>query len=101
TLSVLFSGQQAARDVALITEDGRESTFGELERAVLELAGRLRAIGVERGDRVALVLANGPEFVQILLAITTLGAAAAPLNLAYTGDEPSSSLAALEPRLLP
>jgi acyl-CoA synthetase (AMP-forming)/AMP-acid ligase II len=101
TLSVLFSGLRAARDVALVApEDGRESTFGELERAVLELAGRLRAIGVERGDRVALVLANGPELVQILLAITTLGAAAAPLNPAYTVDEHSFYLADLEPRLL-
>src|SRR5258705_10871697 len=101
TLSVLFSGQREARDVALVSpDDGRQSTFGELERAVLELAGRLRAIGVERGDRVALVLPDGPEFVQILLAITTLGAAAAPLNPAYTVDEHSFYLADLEPRLL-
>jgi acyl-CoA synthetase (AMP-forming)/AMP-acid ligase II len=101
TLSALFSAERRTRDVALVTpEEGRESTFGELEHAVLELAGRLRAIGVERGDRVALVLPNGPEFVQILLAITMLGAAAAPLNPAYTVDEYAFYLADLEPRLL-
>ncbi len=100
-LSVLFTGESRAGDAALVTpEDGQGRTFGELERTILELAGRLRAIGVERGDRVALVLPNGPELVQILLAITTLGAAAAPLNPAYTVDEHSFYLADLAPRLL-
>jgi acyl-CoA synthetase (AMP-forming)/AMP-acid ligase II len=101
TLSVLFSAERTAQDVALVApEDGRAITFGELERVVGELAGRLRAIGVERGDRVALVLPNGPEFVQLLLAITSLGAAAAPLNPAYTVDEHSFYLADLDPRAL-
>ena len=101
TLSALFSGEARAKDVAVVTpEEDLKTTFGELEHAVFELAGRLRAIGVERGDRVALVLPNGPEFVQILLAITTLGAAAAPLNPAYTVDEFTFYLADLQPRLL-
>jgi acyl-CoA synthetase (AMP-forming)/AMP-acid ligase II len=101
TLSTLFTGEANGPEVALISpEDGQEITFASLEQAVLGIAGRLRVIGVERGDRVALVLPNGPEFVQILLAITTLGAAAAPLNPAYTVDEHSFYLGDLEPRLL-
>ncbi len=67
---------------------------------MFQLAGRLCAVGVERGDRVAVVLPNGPEFVQVLLAITMLGAAAAPLNPAYTADEYSFYLGDLQPRLL-
>jgi acyl-CoA synthetase (AMP-forming)/AMP-acid ligase II len=64
------------------------------------LAGRLAAAGVRRGDRVALALPNGPEFIQLLLAIATLGAAAAPLNPAYTPDEFAFYLGDVEPRLL-
>jgi acyl-CoA synthetase (AMP-forming)/AMP-acid ligase II len=101
TLSALFTGDVEQQRVALVSpEDGRVITFAALERTVLQLAGRLRAIGVERGDRVAVTLPNGPEFVQILLAVTTLGAAAAPLNPAYTADEYSFYLGDLKPRLL-
>jgi oxalate---CoA ligase len=101
TLSALFTDGVEKQNVALISpEDGHAITFAALERAVLQLAGRLSAVGVERGDRVAVVLPNGPEFVQILLAITTLGAAAAPLNPAYTADEHSFYLGDLQPRLL-
>jgi acyl-CoA synthetase (AMP-forming)/AMP-acid ligase II len=101
TLSALFTGGPEKQATALISpEDGHAITFASLEREVFRLAGQLRAIGVERGDRVALVLPNGPEFVQILLAITTLGAAAAPLNPAYTADEHAFYLGDLEPRLL-
>jgi acyl-CoA synthetase (AMP-forming)/AMP-acid ligase II len=67
---------------------------------VLRLAGLLRSIGVERRECVALVLPNGPEFVQLLLAITALGAAAAPLNPAYTSDEYAFYLEDLQPRLV-
>ncbi len=64
------------------------------------LAGQLAALGVGRGDRVALVAPNGPEIVQLILAITALGAAAAPLNPAYTADEYAFYLGDLAPRLL-
>ena len=101
TLSALFTGEAEEQATALVSpEDGHSITFASLEREVFRLAGQLRAIGVERGDRVALVLPNGPEFVQILFAITTLGAAAAPLNPAYTADEHAFYLGDLEPRLL-
>ncbi|WP_050928389.1 acyl--CoA ligase [Aestuariivita boseongensis] len=51
-----------------------------------KVAGQLHAVGVGRGDRVAIVLPNGPEmavaFVTIAQAATT-----APLNPAYREDE--------------
>src|ERR671930_207780 len=101
TLSALLSGDTRARDVALLSpEDGRRTTFAELEQAVLRLAGLLRSTGIERNDRVGLVLPNGPELIQMLLAVTMLGAAAAPLNPAYTVDEYAFYLDDLQPRLL-
>jgi acyl-CoA synthetase (AMP-forming)/AMP-acid ligase II len=81
-------------------EDPRALTYGELASTVDELAAELASLGVERGDRVAIALPAGPEFVELLLAITSLGAAAAPLNPSYTEPEFSFYLDDLRPRAL-
>ena len=49
---------------------------------------------------MALTLPNGPDFVLLLLAVTALGAAAAPLNPAYTQAEFAFFLDDIAPRLL-
>ena len=88
-------------DVALIEADaGRSVSFGELRADVDQIAGRLAAVGVHRGDRVAIVAPEGPRFVRLLLATTALGAAAAPLNPAYTTEEFRFYLDDLAPRLV-
>ncbi len=82
------------------TDEGNGLSHGQLGEAVESLARRLRTLGIERRERVALVLPNGPEFLQLLLAIASLGAAAAPLNPTYTRDEYAFYLDDLDPRLL-
>jgi acyl-CoA synthetase (AMP-forming)/AMP-acid ligase II len=99
-LSAIFGGRATCNTAVVSPEGGGELRLDELESAAVALAGRLRSIGVERGDRVALVLPNGPEFLIVLLAIVLLGAAAAPLNPAYTRDEYSFYLGDLDPRVL-
>ena len=75
-------------DVALIEpEAGRRVTYGELRAEIGHLAGRLAAAGIRSGDRAAIVVPDGPLFVRVLLATTSLGAAAAPLTPSYTTDE--------------
>ena len=94
---------EAGRDSApalVCPDDEVVLSFGELAERVDDLARRLSSAGVEHGDRVALALPNGPEIVQLLLAVTALGATAAPLNPAYTRDEFSFYLGDLQPRLL-
>ena len=93
----------AGRDDApalVCPDDEAVLSFEELAYRVDDLARRLSSAGIERGDRVALALPNGPEIVQLLLAVTALGATAAPLNPAYTRDEVSFYLGDLQPRLL-
>jgi acyl-CoA synthetase (AMP-forming)/AMP-acid ligase II len=86
---------------ALVTaDDGARATYSELGGRVEQLARRLAGAGVSRGDRVALALPNGPEIVELLLAIAAMGAAAAPLNPAYTRDEFAFYLGDIAPRLL-
>ena len=70
--------------------------IGAPEREVLthqglrELASRtvtaLNAMGIGRGDRVAMVLPNGPEMAAAFIAIAC-GATTAPLNPAYRAEE--------------
>ena len=61
--------------VAVRTKDDAVSlTYGELLARVDALAGGLAGLGVRRGDAVALMLANRPEFHVADLAAATLGA---------------------------
>jgi acyl-CoA synthetase (AMP-forming)/AMP-acid ligase II len=99
-LDALLEGAPAEAVAIVCPEDGAPRSYGALQGVIAELAGLLSAAGVERGDRVAMVLPNGPEIIETLFALALLGAAAAPLNPAYTVDEYAFYLEDLEPRLL-
>jgi len=83
--AILARGRQGS--ALIVPEDGQPVTFAQLAERIEALASSLAASGVRRGDRVAFALPNGPEVIQLLLAITALGAAAAPLHPAYTHAE--------------
>ena len=70
----------------LVYEDERVS-FAAWHRAVAALAGELRALGVTKGDRVALASRNLPEWPVVFFAVTVLGAICVPLNAWWTGAE--------------
>lgn len=54
---------------------------------VRRLAARLAALGVSRGDTVAVMLPNGAEFVASMFAAWHVGAALTPINAALTDEE--------------
>ncbi|PCG84243.1 peptide synthetase [Streptomyces sp. WZ.A104] len=59
--------------------DGRARwSYADLHRHSLRLASLLHERGVRRGDRVVLVLPNGPEFVALFWAVLRLGAVVVP-----------------------
>jgi hypothetical protein len=63
-----------------ITAPGRVPLmFGRLWSHIESVAGALRAAGIGRNDRVALVLPNGPEMASAFVSVST-AATAAPLN---------------------
>ncbi len=74
-------------------------TFGQLHDTVLRLAGQLRSLGINRNDRVATVLPNGPEMAITFLA-TASCATVAPLNPNYRPDEFSFYLRDLDVKAL-
>jgi long-chain acyl-CoA synthetase len=72
--------------VALYFE-GQTITYKELNLRANRVANGLRGLGVEKGDRVAIMLPNIPEFVYALLGTLKLGAIAVPFNTLYKGGE--------------
>jgi acyl-CoA synthetase (AMP-forming)/AMP-acid ligase II len=78
---------------ALVVPESRVSlSYAALQRALDRAVGRLAALGVREGDRVALVAANGPALVVAFLAVVAGGAAAAPLNPALSVAELTAEL---------
>lgn len=71
---------------AILTAEGAVLSHGRLRAETARLADRLRALGVGHGDRVAIVLENGPEMAVAFLAAAAAGAAA-PLNPLYRTEE--------------
>lgn len=68
--------------VALVS--GEDSvTYSELESLVGRVAGGLKALGVEKDDRVAMVIGNSVEFVVVMFAVARLGAVSVPLNIRH------------------
>src|SRR5205823_6115061 len=87
TLRAILAGAPDAATALIAPETERQWSYGALRAQVAALAARLAAMGIRRGDRVAIVLPNGPEIVAAFLAVVHGGAVAAPLNPAYTPDE--------------
>jgi crotonobetaine/carnitine-CoA ligase len=69
----------------LITDKVRIS-FASAELSCNRLATGFKALGIGRGNRVALYMTNGPEMVLLALALNKLGAIWVPTNTDYKGE---------------
>jgi long-chain acyl-CoA synthetase len=67
--------------------EGKEISYEQLNENVNKLANGLKSLGIEKGDRVAIMLPNIPDFVYSMYAIQKLGAIAVPFNTMYKGRE--------------
>ncbi len=72
--------------VALSAPNRPDLTYGGLRRQVDRTVYGLNRRGIGRGDRVAIVLPNGPDMASAFVSIAA-GAATAPLNPAYRQRE--------------
>jgi fatty-acyl-CoA synthase len=66
---------------------GHTTTWGELDRRVIALAGAFSRRGVRFGDRVLILMLNRTEFIESFLAANKLGAIAVPVNFRMTPPE--------------
>lgn len=70
-----------------LARDGRFLTFRELHTRVEGIAGTLTSHGFGVGDRLALLLPNGPDYIELMHACSMLGVIAVPLNTRLSTKE--------------
>jgi fatty-acyl-CoA synthase len=80
--------------------EGATTTYGEMVGHVTALAAGLRDRGVGRGDVVALLAYNCPEFLETIFAANFLGAVAMPINWRLAAPEVRYILEHSEARVL-
>ncbi len=86
-------------DALAFISRGRRTTYGELREQVAQLRGGLVGLGLQPGERVALLSANNWFFAVSYLAVLGAGAVAVPLNPASPSAEIRSELVAIGARL--
>ncbi len=85
--AVLDDTVRATPDRPFVITDDRSWSYAEIAAWSKRLAAGLVALGVAPGEKVALVLANYPEFVAIRYAISRIGAVCVPINILNRCDE--------------
>ncbi len=79
--------QRDPEPLALVAPDGREYSRGELLAEANRVVHGLRALGLERGDCVAMMLPNCAEFYFVYLAAAQAGLYMVPINWHLAGPE--------------
>ncbi len=95
-LSTLWPNRVAITDPDTATE----YTYGELRDRAEAAARGLARLGVRRGDRVALLMENGVEILDLLFACGRLGAILVPLNWRLAAREIADLMRDVEPSLV-
>jgi long-chain acyl-CoA synthetase len=84
----------AAPSASAVLFKGSVLSYADLDRLSDRFAAALAEMGIQRGDRVALVLPNCPQFLVTELGAWKAGATVLPLNPLYTGTELAEPLRA-------
>ncbi len=79
--------KDADRTFLIDSLGGRRYTYGRFDALARDLALALRARGIGRGDRVAILLENSAEFAVLYFACLYLGAVAVPINTQLHREE--------------
>lgn len=88
SLSHMFEGSVARYgNKTALSFMGADTTYQDLGHEVGQVAEGLRRLGVEAGDRVAIVLPNCPQHIVAFYAVMRLGAVVVEHNPLYTAPE--------------
>src|SRR6266852_4939323 len=80
---------------------GKERTFDEMNRTSSELAAGLgEELGIEPGDRVAILDKNSDDYMALLVALDNAGAVACPINWRLTAPEVATVVGDADPKAL-
>ena len=81
------NAHRASRQAIVDLHSGRTLSYGDLHRRIDGLAAHLQRIGVAKGDRVALLAHNGPEYFDLQFSGMRIGSIAVLLNWRLTVPE--------------
>ena len=95
--AVLAHHASRTPDKAITVFEGETITYGEMAARAVGLAGGLSERGVGRGDVVALLSYNCPEFLETIFAANYLGAIAMPINWRLAAPRCATSSSTPEP----
>ena len=84
---MLSESAERYRDHLAVISGETRITYRELNRAACSLGNHLRSLGLGKGDKVALMLPNCPEFVIAYFAVQKIGGVAVTLNVQSTPYE--------------
>ena len=79
--------------------EGTQISYRQLHTRVNQVCCWLQSLGIEKGDRVAVMLGNCPEFIELYLACSRLGTIFVPINYRLAAPELDYTLANARPRL--
>ena len=84
--SLLSSVRKYPDKTAIVFED-RRFTYREFNDRVNRAANALLALGLQKGDRVALLMGNCNEMAEMLMAVGKCGMVAVPVNFRFSAPE--------------
>ncbi|GAA3516279.1 long-chain fatty acid--CoA ligase [Aeromicrobium panaciterrae] len=87
-------------NVCLASADGEVRTFEDVNRRVTRLVRALQGVGVIKGDRVAIMAVDSPDYVEVVLACMKLGATYVALNFRLAPAEVRTVLLASEAKVV-
>ena len=90
--SVISQARTTWKEYALIPANSEESgrqeiTWREFNQKANRFANLLLSRGVQKGDKVAILMMNCLEWLPVYFGVLKAGALAVPLNYRYTSDE--------------
>ncbi|XP_045131852.1 4-coumarate--CoA ligase-like [Portunus trituberculatus] len=66
---------------------GRNYTYGQVVDAVARWGGYLAMLGMQKGDRMAIMMLNYPEYILVMLGAISVGIPVTVINSSYTAEE--------------
>ncbi|MGE5523968.1 MAG: AMP-binding protein [Rhodospirillaceae bacterium] len=97
---VLAHNAGVRSDAEALVIDGRRLTYGGLDERVTGMRQGLRALGIRRGDHVAVCMGNSLEWVTFFYAAASIGAVTVPVNTRFKTDELKYCLQQADVKLL-
>ncbi|MDD1777212.1 MAG: acyl--CoA ligase [Candidatus Helarchaeota archaeon] len=85
--AVYIKARYYPRDRPAIIYGNDKISWYQLNSRINKLANALRKLGIKKGDKVAFLFYNSPQFLETNLAIQELGAIPVPVNFRYVASE--------------